>query len=391
MDAKITTSSRYIDVALITNLPANCINRDDSGRPKITPFGGFERQSPSAQFLKRGWRRASVNGNVVYRSQYAPVKLAELLGLNPTPALLTNLAEAIYEDSVKKPESVEGRTAGLILLGDDETVAIANALRPFAAELQVEHEAKERDALMKNVRATLAKDKDTRILGNATEAAIIALYGRMVTSSEINEAPDAALQVCRAMSTTSVVRMVDYFSAVDEMRLRGAGHIGTRQFVGGSNLLLECRVNLDLLCANAQFGPNPSAEQIRVVRGVVSDLFTTILSTPLAGAANQGSFSTSPRTYGAVVRYSKRTMPCDLMPAYLTPSDPKTTMAEDARRLFDYADLSERVFAASSGGVDATLKFEADGGTKLVDFTAQVDEMIAAALPLPDAFADMGL
>lgn len=381
MNAIRTTRNRYLDVSILTTLPPNCVNRDDSGRPKTVVFGGAQRQSPSSQFLKRGWREASIQGGMISRSQYAPVRIAEILGLSDNPEALKNIAEVLYSGSFKndgnnpkkvdgKPGEVKGKTSGLMLYGLKEIEACAEILRPHAAVLAgAQKPEKELGRISKEVEKSFAE-----ALGSSPhEAALIALYGRMTTNSSLTNASDAALSVCRAMSTSMVETSIDYFTAVDDARPSesdegaGAGHIGRKEFCNGSNLILQYRINLDLLSENAGFSGTP--EQMAAVRDVVGDFLQTSLDNVMPRAANQGVFSAAPKTYAAVFRVSNGMSP-DMGPAFLKPSRPGADLEDDAARMFEYLDRAEKAWGAAT----STLRFNFFAGDNLSEFVTSCVE-----------------
>jgi len=383
MDAILTTQSRYIDVVILTTLPPNCVNRDDSGRPKTVLFGGAQRQSPSSQFLKRGWRRASVQGNFVTRSLYAGAHLAEILGVSDNEYAKKCLADVIYSGSFKGKKAPEGKTASFIFYGDEEIKQVAELIRPHLDSVLTpptgKGAKKATEKALADIQKAIKKDVEKALLNSPHEAAVISLYGRMTTGKGLHDASDAALSVARAMSTSKVAVASDYFTAVDDDRPddsdegAGAGHIGRKEFVGGSNILIQYRINLDLLRINAGFVTScistprqGTPEQEEALQTVVSDFIRTSLLTPMPGAANQGVFSVSPRTHAAVVRTSLG-MPNDMAPAFMKPSPSTNEPGQDADRLFSYLEESEVRWGAS----EACLKYSG---------VSSLDEFANAAL-----------
>ena len=355
MDAIYTQTHRYLDITILTTLPPNCVNRDDTGRPKTVLFGGAQRQSPSSQFLKRGWRRASITGFRVARSTYAPLKVAELLGVSDNPEARKNIAEVLYGGSFKGKKADEGKTNGLLFYGARELDFIAEALKPHLPELTKTHkDAKSLEKLVLLLDKTLHK----ALSESPHEAAIIALYGRMCTNTGLSQASDAALSVSRAMSTSAVAMQTDYFTAIDDSRPSesdegaGAGFLGRKEFCSGSNLLLQYRINLDLLRSNAGFSGEDAAQE-GALQEVVGDFIRTSLASPMPGAANQGVFATSPRTHAAIFRVAQG-MPFDMAPAFLTPSKATDSMPKDTQRLFEFLEAGEKAW----GPATATLKFD---------------------------------
>src|SRR5262249_42713875 len=48
----------FLQLHLITTYGPSCLNRDDTGRPKVAVLGGVERLRISSQSLKRAWRKS---------------------------------------------------------------------------------------------------------------------------------------------------------------------------------------------------------------------------------------------------------------------------------------------------------------------------------------------
>ena len=409
MDAMSTVNDPVIHVAFLVKVPPNCINRDDTGRPKTVPFGGVERQSPSSQFLKRGWRRASERGNMVVRTQYAPTRIAQQMGITDTDTvdriaslLYTGKGDGAGEDGEDgESENTEptttnkspGKTNGIILLGDSEIDSIANLIRTnptvnayvyatAVPEASTELAAKagrgkgkgkggKQDA-KKSLQERAFNEVEKDLRASPLEGALIGLYGRMVTNSPIEAAPDGALQVARTISVTAAHRQTDFFSAVDDGRPdnspkgSGAGMIGNRDFCNANIMLVQLQINVDLLARNAGFGTVDSASEAArtAMADVVNDFFRTALRNPLAGAANQGSYMTNVRTHAALIRFSEKGTVSNLEYAFETPLGPKQTAADATRVLFDYAKKTAYVYDEVS--TDISFNFD-DEGAKLSD------------------------
>jgi hypothetical protein len=372
-----TTRNRYLDIVILTHLTENCVNRDDSDRPKMTLYCGDERQAPSSQFMKRGLRESSLYGMMVQRSKYAPIRIAEILGLANNPEARKNIAEILYSGSFEykdnnpvakdgKIAEVKGKTKGLIFYGDKEIEACAEILRPHAAVLAGAQKPKNELA---RITEEVEKGFADALSASPHEAALIALYGRMTTNSKITNAADAALSVCQTLSTSRVEVRSQYQTAVDDARPSesdegdGAGHINRKYTCHGSNLLAQYRINLDLLAWNAGFTGTLTPEQLEAIKSVVVDFVTTSFDNVMPGAANQGNYSVSPKTHAAVFRVS-RGMASNLIPAFQKASPPNASVEEDADRLFKYLELTERAW----GPAEKTLRFNMYKGDNLQDF-----------------------
>lgn len=208
----------YVDIHVIQTVPPSCVNRDDTGSPKSSLYGGVRRARVSSQAWKRAVRCA-------FREMYEPEDLAyrtknivEMVeqkilaldsSLNAQKLAIDVLKIAGFKINEKKPEK-----------GMDVLFFISHAQAMALAEIAVS-DVSEKD------KTELCKSalKDNPSID-------MALFGRMVASDpSLNY--DAAAMVAHSISTHKVQTEYDYFTAVDDCSQEdnaGAGHLGTIEY-----------------------------------------------------------------------------------------------------------------------------------------------------------------
>ncbi len=229
----------FIELHLIQSFaPAN-LNRDDTGMPKDTEFGGHRRARISSQCIKRAMRLHPVFAQTTQAGVGERTKwMVRLL----TPPLVTagkpqDEAEAVaatfagaYAGKMdgKKPD----KTSVLLYLSRGEIDAIAGQLLADwpAALAAAQADKKATPPWMADlVKGIIRETKDR------TDAPDIALFGRMLADKpELNI--DAACQVAHAISTHRINMEMDFYTAVDDLQTTeqdegaGAGMMGFTSF-----------------------------------------------------------------------------------------------------------------------------------------------------------------
>ena len=249
-----------IELHILQSFPVTCLNRDDLGAPKSAMFGGVQRARVSSQCWKRAVRelahetkpelfgasRSKILGPAIEKAArelgadertIAAVKEIVLDAMNRdekkqdmvktlfffSPESLKNVVRPLIVDGEKKlpPEIVEG-----LLSGDEKKVKKAN-----------------KDA------EKLSKDLLKAFGENVSDAADIALFGRMVADDASQTVEGAAL-FSHALSTHNVRGELDFFSAVDDEKKSaddaGAGQIGNIEY-NSACYYRYVGINLDLL------------------------------------------------------------------------------------------------------------------------------------------------
>lgn len=243
--------SSKIEFHVIQNfVPAN-LNRDDTGAPKDTVFGGVRRARISSQAIKRAVRMHMYDDGLIpvhargYRTKRIVFLIAEELearGINSENALALAEAGIATVGAKKKMKVKDGKTDYLVFVSAREVEQIAEALMPEAEN-------------HKNGKYKLSSEATkaiTTVLHSKAEGAVdVGLFGRMLANLPEGNT-DAACQVAHAISTHRVDREFDYYTAVDDERpgdTAGADMIGTVEF-NSSCFYRYSVVDLDQLSQN---------------------------------------------------------------------------------------------------------------------------------------------
>ncbi len=226
----------FLELHLIQSFAPSNLNRDDTGNPKDTDFGGVRRARISSQCIKRAIRlhpvfKATARVEPGIRTRWMTRKLSEkLIAAGKAPEEASAVAAAFAAEFSGKMDG--DHTSVLIYLSDRDFEAMARAVlgqwdaavgtttaKKVKAEKQASPFAGGLDQLVKEMRGR-------------TTAPDIALFGRMLADKpELNL--DAACQVAHAISTHRVNMELDLFTAVDDLLERseaGAGMMGVTAF-----------------------------------------------------------------------------------------------------------------------------------------------------------------
>jgi CRISPR system Cascade subunit CasC len=220
-----------IEVHLIHNFVPSNLNRDDTGQPKSSSFGGFRRARVSSQCGKRAareWWRERGTVTVGDRTK----RLQQLIGdkLNEDEEFKRKVPEeasrqagvrlftdAFYAAADKtKPEN----TNVLIFIGPDEVDVCAQAIKEIWD-----------DGINNRTELRPGKEIQDRI-AKAQVSADIALFGRML-AEQPGRNTDGACQVAHPISTHKVDMEMDFYTAVDDLNPKeetGAGMMGVVGF-----------------------------------------------------------------------------------------------------------------------------------------------------------------
>lgn len=227
-----------IEVHLLQNFAPSCLNRDDTGSPKQSEFGGVTRARVSSQCFKRAVRKTEPLSGLLREN-----------GGRRTRALITEIATRICEpkeadkDTIKLVAEVfkEGgldRPANPATDAERDTTSVI----VFLDEAGIGRMVDEFKTALPQLRS---QDKDGRaplikrlgeILAASVTAPDIALFGRMLELKEstpfgkLNLRVDAACQVAHALSTHAVSYETDFFTAVDDLAPVGAAMMGHAGF-----------------------------------------------------------------------------------------------------------------------------------------------------------------
>jgi CRISPR system Cascade subunit CasC len=257
-----------IEIHALQNFAPSNLNRDDTGAPKDALFGGTRRARVSSQCLKRAVRQhfaelveqnALASDDVAVRTKRVLDALTKSLvakgRVEAEAADKVRLALAAMELTVKE----DGKTEYLLFLGKREISSIANIIDEkwdsivvsdtTPAEGKKPGKAKKQAAQNADPELQKALDK----VFNGGKAVDVALFGRMLADMpEKNQ--NAACQVAHAISTHSVEREFDFYTAVDDLKPEdsaGADMMGTVEF-NSACFYRYAAVDWDKLVSNIQ-------------------------------------------------------------------------------------------------------------------------------------------
>lgn len=236
-----------IEIHALQNYAPSNLNRDDTGAPKDALFGGTRRARVSSQCQKRSVRQyftGLVEQNILATADVAfrtkrvlDALIKSLIEKGRVEAEAKDkacLALAAMELTVKE----DGKNEYLLFLGQREISGIADIIdakwdsliAPEAAPVEGKKAGKAKKKAAQSADPELKKALDK--VFNGGKALDVALFGRMLADMpEKNQ--DAACQVAHAISTHSVEREFDFYTAVDDLKpedTAGADMMGTIEF-----------------------------------------------------------------------------------------------------------------------------------------------------------------
>ena len=224
-----------IEIHTLQNFAPSNLNRDDTGAPKDALFGGTRRARVSSQCFKRAVREHFKGQNKDWVAERTK-RIVDELRKRVSPKVKDqkgftdeNLVKAI-EIAVsslgsKKKVKVdkERKTDVLLFLSPMEIDSLETVITEFYADLL---KAKPSDAVVKSLNDAIDGENKSRL------SVDVALFGRMLAvMPEKNQ--NAACQVAHAISTHSVEREFDFYTAVDDLKpedTAGADMMGTVEF-----------------------------------------------------------------------------------------------------------------------------------------------------------------
>lgn len=363
--------SYYIDFhALQSTGPAN-LNRDDSGSPKSTVFGGTRRARVSSQSWKRAIRRE-------FEELVDPAELGER-----TLRAVERIAASIVEQDPEYAAEAETmavevlKAAGLKMAkpkkSKDGDMAPAKPLTEYLVFLgrsQIEALA----ALAIDAYANNDGKFDKKLVKQAftdDHAYDVALFGRMIADAPDLNA-DACCQVAHAISVHPLDAEFDYFTAVDDNAPEdnaGAGMIGTLEF-NSSTYYRYATINVPALIANLG-----SAEAAAKALAAFTRAFAVSMPT---GKQNTFANRTRPEFFAVSIRDDQPVSFVDAFEDAITAQSGR--MTEAVTRLAEYAANADATY-----GSRPNTRYLATGSavkaTNLDNFgeKATLDELVAFA------------
>jgi CRISPR system Cascade subunit CasC len=236
-----------IEVHALQNFAPSNLNRDDTGAPKDALFGGTRRARVSSQCLKRAVRQhftglveqnALAADDVAFRTKRVLDVLTKSLVEKGRPEAEATEKVRLALAAMELPVKSDGKSEYLLFLGKREVADIANIIdekwSSITANATAPTEGKKAVKTKKQA-AHSAEPELKRALDkifNGGKAVDVALFGRMLADMpEKNQ--NAACQVAHAISTHSVEREFDFYTAVDDLKPEdsaGADMMGTVEF-----------------------------------------------------------------------------------------------------------------------------------------------------------------
>lgn len=266
-----------IELHILQSFPVTCLNRDDLGAPKSARFGGVDRARVSSQC----WKRAVREFFHEIDKGFSETNRTKYLIDTFVRAIQNTDSSKSYEEAVTIAKSILAISSGeKKLFGKlDEKKGIVDTL-VFISEECANNIAKYvLEGLRGNSKFKPSFGDVSKILsGQVSDAADIALFGRMVAADATNTIEGAAL-FSHALSTHAVRSELDFFSAVDDEKKNaedaGAAQIGTIEY-NSACYYRYVGVNLDLLTRSKFF----EQTQIKVV--LENFIRAAILANPAA-------------------------------------------------------------------------------------------------------------
>lgn len=237
-----------IEMHILQSFPVTCLNRDDLGAPKSARFGGAERARVSSQCWKRAVRE------LFHESEKG---FSETVRTKYLLSLFTRIIKS--EDELKTEEEAESIAKKILSVanGDKKLFGKLDTKKNIVDTLFYISE-QTATSIVRHVLEKLKEDSkytpkfkemSDLLKEQVSDAADIALFGRMVAADATNTVEGAAL-FSHALSTHAVRSELDFFSAVDDEKKNaedaGAGQIGQIEY-SSACYYRYIGVNLDLL------------------------------------------------------------------------------------------------------------------------------------------------
>jgi CRISPR system Cascade subunit CasC len=236
-----------MEIHALQNYAPSNLNRDDTGAPKDAYFGGTRRARVSSQCIKRSIRRHFAG--LVEQKALAPEDMAfrtkrlweeitkSLIGKGRDKATAEEKVRLAFA-AVKITIKDDGKSEYLLFLGKREISGVADIIHTQWDSIKSSDAAPSKGK--KNEKAKKQADqhpdlelkKSLEKMLNGGKAIDVAMFGRMLADMpEKNQ--DAACQVAHAISTHSVEREFDFYTAMDDLKpedTSGADMMGTVEF-----------------------------------------------------------------------------------------------------------------------------------------------------------------
>lgn len=272
-----------IEIHILQNFAPSNLNRDDTGAPKDAFFGGTRRGRVSSQCDKRAVRqffddkvREGVFSadELAVRTKRVYQAVADALeGKRDAAESRAKAETALSYVKISKAKDAD-KTQYLLFLGKREIAKLAEAIDQHwdviveAEETPAENGAgKKKPKSKKDTAGSAPKEVKDQIeaIFDGGKAVDVALFGRMLADMpEKNQ--HAACQVAHAISTHTVEREFDFYTAVDDLKpedTAGADMMGTVEF-NSACYYRYAVVDWEKLVANLQSDADLAARGLRV-------------------------------------------------------------------------------------------------------------------------------
>jgi CRISPR system Cascade subunit CasC len=325
-----------IQIHILQNYAPSNLNRDDTGSPKTTYFGGVQRGRISSQCLKRSIRLSETfadafeeNGLLAKRTRRLPGLIeAALKEMQVDAEIISTIVQRVPEIGAES-----GRGAGKVeegeMLETRQLIFVGqNEVKPMAEKLLALYQEKGAKAWTKLKIAEI-----TAALGTSVPRSVdVAMFGRMTTSAAFEDV-QAAVQVAHALSVNAVEQEFDYFTAVDDLKGPdedpGAGMIGDVEY-NSSTYYKYINVHWEGLVEN--LGGDQD-----VAREAVSALLEAAATAQPSGKQNTFAAHNLPDL--VLVEVREKNLPVSYANAFIEPArqNAKRTLMDDAvAKLNDY-------------------------------------------------------
>lgn len=366
-----------IELHILQSFPVTCLNRDDVGAPKSAFFGGVQRARVSSQCWKRAVREFAHEAKPelfgASRSKIlgpAIEKAAKELGADEK---MTAAVKEIVLDAMNRDDKKQDMVKTLFFFSPE---SLKNAIRPLVSDGEkklspeiVEGILSGDEKMVKKAKTAaekLSKDILKAFGESVTDAADIALFGRMVADDASQTVEGAAL-FSHALSTHAVRSELDFFSAVDDEKKNaddaGAGQIGTIEY-SSACYYRYIGVNLDLLKKSKLF------DQAQIKAVLDNFARAALLANP--AARKNSMFGQGLPSYVLAVRRSGQ--PLSLANAFEKPVEAKRGSGFVEPSIIalkkEWADL--KAAFGIDGGVECEIEKGKDGTASLSDVLAKL-------------------
>jgi len=333
-----------VELHLLQNFPPANLNRDDTGQPKDTDFGGVRRARVSSQCIKRSIRRSGpferkFKERIATRTKRVQEELIpRLTDLGHDETAAHDLSVAVL-DSLLAWDDERGETKVLFYVGPEELDRLAELTHEHAEAIsKAVHERRNLGSEPKKAELKTADSAVTNAAKKVGEAfkderqgrvrsVDVALFGRMLAQVPGMNI-DAASQVAHAVSTHALDQDFDFYTAVDDLKEddanaedKGAGMVGTTGF-NSSCYYRYALIDATQLASNLAEGADEVTSEDRALAAeVIAAFLEGAVEAIPSGKQNAFAAQTPPSLVMAVVKDGSAA-PWSLANAFATPVDP---------------------------------------------------------------------